>query len=89
MLIVPAEADLQSLVESGHRTVATHEKPSPNQRADAAQYRSQPVDLCVRTISFHNGRSRLLCTAHPKNEMLSNLVTEYIPEVAKEGGFQA
>ena len=45
MLIGPTDGDLQYLVELSHCTVATHEKPSPDQGADAAQDCSQLVDL--------------------------------------------
>jgi N-formylglutamate amidohydrolase len=65
MLIVPTESDLQYLVELGHRTIAPHQKPSPNQRADAAQYHPQLINLSFMTISRHT-RSLHWCTAHPQ-----------------------
>jgi hypothetical protein len=55
---------LQYLVELGHRTVATQQKPPPIQGADAAQHRSQLVDLRFMTITLRHGASLRFFVPH-------------------------
>jgi hypothetical protein len=84
MLIVPTESDLQYLVELGHRTIAPHQKPSPNQRADAAQYHPQLINLSFMTISRHT-RSPHGAPHTPNFRLLSVSAVNFCEIVASFG----